>query len=295
MQLKDKLLAVLRLSLTILPRWRCRHRKSKDGLLFRDGYSNASAKSFNGEEKKIIYSSKKDPTLYSILFRNNDKCELCVFDHNPFHPHSPRASTTHDLDLCAVEIRTNKLASMRQRRDPGHRVRFPILDVQHLLHVLNPHLVQFPKHGIFAFFFGDVVDSGDAFFLRRQRSRALLAEEILLLAQAMQTSAGTVVGRGGGRWSKIERLLSNPFGKELVRSIGRMCPSKELVSNVGLRRHGASSVVTSLEDDLENLTFERWCFKILSRDILTLHQTSFAPHLPYRTGSFLALSLERKV
>lgn len=116
-----------------------------------------------------------------------------------------------------MEIRTDQLAAMRQW---GHNIRPAVVEVQHLLHILNPHFMQTLEDLIFALFLRQVVNARDALFPRRERLRFLVAEKVLLLAETVETSSFTVISRGWRGRAHEERLLLDSLGEKLVCGVG---------------------------------------------------------------------------
>lgn len=90
-------------------------------------------------------------TLHLILLGNNNERKLRIPYHNPLSTNPPRTPTPNNLDLSPMVIRTNKLTSMRRRRNMAM---CSGLHIQDLLHISDPQLMQALENGVFAFFLG---------------------------------------------------------------------------------------------------------------------------------------------
>lgn len=168
-------------------------------------------------------------TFHLIFLRHNHERELRVPHNNALQPNPASASTAHNFNLRAMEIRADQLAAVRQR---GHNIRPAVVEIQHLLHVLNPHLMQTLEDLKLALFLWKVVDSRDALFPRGERLRFLVAEKVFLLAETVETSSFAVVSGGWRGRAQEERLLLYSFGEQLVCGVRRVGAREELVRDM---------------------------------------------------------------
>lgn len=133
---------------------------------------------------------KEELTLHFIPLSNQHKRKLRIPNNNPLQPNPTRTPTLDNLDLRAVEIRTNQLTPMRQGRNGSLALAF---QVQDFLHILHPQRIQSPEDLILAVFRREVVDTRGALLARREWLGFLLAEEVLFLAEAVEASSIAVV------------------------------------------------------------------------------------------------------
>ena len=183
-------------------------------------------------------------TLHFIFLRNQHKHRLRIPNHNPLDPNTTHTRTPHNLQLRTMEVSTDKLTPMARRRDRMGIT--PFLQIQHLLHIPNPHRIQLLENFIPDLLLRQVVNARDPFLPRGQRLRFLLAEEVLLFSETLETASCAVVCRCRGGRPDVEGFLLDAFSEELLGGIGGVGAEEEFLGDVLLRRHCRSRTMGCL-------------------------------------------------